>query len=99
MYQEPGLADEVVVVFVDSEIVNCLLAGVWGDGRYHAPLAADGLQAVAYAHLAGWRPLGWRVGALDKQKGRMGHPAFVGGLRVGHPPRFSGRRMSTIGLS
>jgi hypothetical protein len=61
------LADEVIVILVYSEIVNCLLAGEGGGGGDHAPFAADGFQAIAYAHFSGWRPLGFRVAALDRE--------------------------------
>ena len=40
--QEPCFADEVIVVIVDSEIVNCLLMLDRGNRGDLAPLAVDG---------------------------------------------------------
>ena len=67
MNEEPSLTDEVVMVIGDSEIVNRLVAGDRVDGGDHAPLAADGLQAVADAHLSCGNPRALRFAALDPE--------------------------------
>jgi hypothetical protein len=56
MYEEASFADEVVVIFVDSEIVNGLLMLDRRDGGNPAPLAVDGQQPVADLYLARWDP-------------------------------------------
>jgi len=68
MNEEPSLTDEVVMVIGDSEIVNRLVAGDRVDGGDHAPLAADGLQAVADAHLSCGNPRALRFAALDPER-------------------------------
>ena len=56
MNEEPSFTDEVVVILIDSEIVNGLLVFDRGDGGNAAPLAVDGEQAIADLHLPGRHP-------------------------------------------
>ncbi len=56
--QEPCFTDEVVVIFVDSEVVDGFFARPRRDRSDRAPLAIDGKQTVADAQLTGMNPPG-----------------------------------------
>ena len=68
MYQEPCLADEVVVILGDGEVVDRFLAWERGDGDDPAPGALHRLYKIAHLHLIRSEPTAvLRVAALDPE--------------------------------
>ena len=57
--EEPCFADEVVMVFVDGEIVNDGEALDWGDGFDPDPAAILGLKLLARNQVASLDPPRW----------------------------------------
>ena len=56
MNQEPGLPDEVIMIFGDSEIVNRSIALEWCDSRDPSPSPANREQLITHLHFPGRHP-------------------------------------------
>ncbi len=68
MNEEPGFTDEVVMIFVDSEIVDDLLILLRGDALDFRPFAVDGFGQFARFQASGVDPVRFLVrGALDPE--------------------------------
>jgi hypothetical protein len=67
MNQEPSLTDEVIVIFVDGEVVDGFLAWERGYRDHPAPAALQRLYEIADAHVAGGHPGRRSLAALDPE--------------------------------
>lgn len=70
MDQEPGLSDEVVMISVNSEIVNGLLMRGRRNSNHAPPIPLGGLDEVADAHLSCGYP-GSKIGVAASHPERM----------------------------
>ena len=67
MYEEPGFADEVVVVLVDGEVVDGFLAWQRSDRNHPAPVPLKGLELISHPHTTRFDPGGLRLAAFDPE--------------------------------